>query len=123
MRESSIPTEHLLTGRVVVNLTPADRKERRDNTSSTVERGAEYLDGATMVKSFLHPLALVASERIDAMTFLPHRTGFVTGAGSFMAGIAEQVDEGEYTAEDASLETHLSPVEHLTRPRPRGAIS
>lgn len=65
------------------------------------------------LNGFLHALALIESEDIKATTFLPFATGWLTGVGSFLPGIAQQVDEGSYAADDATLETHLSPINHL----------
>ncbi len=65
------------------------------------------------LNSFLHALALVGTEDVEATTFLPYATGWLTGVGSFMHGIAQEVDAGEYAADEATLETHLPPINHL----------
>jgi 3-hydroxyisobutyrate dehydrogenase-like beta-hydroxyacid dehydrogenase len=65
------------------------------------------------LNGFLHALALVGTEGIDAKTFLPFAADWFTGVGTFMPGIAAQVDDGAYPADEASLETQLPPVKHL----------
>ncbi|WP_028937092.1 NAD(P)-dependent oxidoreductase [Pseudonocardia spinosispora] len=65
------------------------------------------------LNSFMHAVALVGSANVDATTFLPFATAFHAATGSFMAKYAHDIDVGEFVAEDASLETHLPPVEHL----------
>ncbi|TDC44136.1 NAD(P)-binding domain-containing protein [Micromonospora sp. KC213] len=62
---------------------------------------------------FMHAAALVGSENVPATTFLPLARQWLTGVASFLTPYAEQIDTGDYTASDATLETHLSPVEHL----------
>jgi 3-hydroxyisobutyrate dehydrogenase-like beta-hydroxyacid dehydrogenase len=62
---------------------------------------------------FLHATALVGSENVAAATFLPVARQWLAGVASFLAPYADQIDAGDYPAGDATLETHLSPIEHL----------
>ncbi|MEU4533826.1 NAD(P)-binding domain-containing protein [Streptosporangium sp. NPDC023825] len=63
--------------------------------------------------SFLHAVALVGTEKIAATTFLPYATGWLAAVASFLPEHARQIDAGKYLDREATLETHLSPVEHL----------
>ncbi|MDI6103418.1 NAD(P)-binding domain-containing protein [Actinoplanes sp. NEAU-A12] len=65
------------------------------------------------LNSFLHALALVGTEKVEATTFLPFATSWLGGVATFLPDLARQVDEGAYPAHDATLETHLSPIHHL----------
>lgn len=65
------------------------------------------------LNGFLHAVALVGTEGIKATTFLPFATAWLAGVGSFMSSYAQEVDEGKYSAEDATLEIHLSSIKHL----------
>ncbi|WP_449062164.1 NAD(P)-dependent oxidoreductase [Planomonospora algeriensis] len=65
------------------------------------------------LNGFLHAVALVGTEKIPATAFTPFATGWLGGVASFLPGMAEQIDAGEYAAYDATLETHLSPLGHL----------
>lgn len=65
------------------------------------------------LNSFMHAVALVGSANVEATTFLPFASAFHAATGSFMANYAHDIDAGEYAAKDATLETHLPPVEHL----------
>jgi 3-hydroxyisobutyrate dehydrogenase-like beta-hydroxyacid dehydrogenase len=103
--------------------------EAHESTLRVLGGGITYLDADTGIPSlydvallgimwaslngFLHALALVGTENVKAMTFLPFATAWLAGVGSFMPGYAQQVDEGKYSAEDATLETHLPPIKHL----------
>jgi 3-hydroxyisobutyrate dehydrogenase-like beta-hydroxyacid dehydrogenase len=63
--------------------------------------------------SFMHAVALVGTEGVAATTFLPLAKQWLTGVSSFLSLYAQQIDDGDYAASDATLETHLPPVEHL----------
>lgn len=65
------------------------------------------------LNGFLHALALVGTEGIAAKEFLPFATGWLTGVGSFLPGIAAQVDDETYPADEATLDTQLPPIRHL----------
>jgi 3-hydroxyisobutyrate dehydrogenase-like beta-hydroxyacid dehydrogenase len=65
------------------------------------------------LNSFLHAVALVGTEGVAATTFLPFARHWLTGVSSFLATYAEQIDKGDYRATDATLLTHLRPIEHL----------
>jgi 3-hydroxyisobutyrate dehydrogenase-like beta-hydroxyacid dehydrogenase len=65
------------------------------------------------LNGFLHALALVGTEGVTATEFLPFATGWLRAVGSFMPGIAQQVDAGAYPGEEATLETQLPPARHM----------
>ncbi|WP_043624096.1 NAD(P)-dependent oxidoreductase [Nonomuraea candida] len=62
---------------------------------------------------FMHAAALMETEKISATAFLPMATGWLKGVASFLEVYARQIDDGSYTAVDASLETQIPPVRHL----------
>jgi 3-hydroxyisobutyrate dehydrogenase-like beta-hydroxyacid dehydrogenase len=65
------------------------------------------------LNGFLHGLALVGTEGVTATEFLPYATAWLRGVGSFMPGIAGQVDEDSYPGDEATLHTQLPPARHL----------
>ncbi|UBU12592.1 NAD(P)-dependent oxidoreductase [Nonomuraea gerenzanensis] len=62
---------------------------------------------------FMHGAALLGTEKIPAADFLPMATSWLKGVASFLTAYADQIDEGSFTAEDATLETQVPPVRHL----------
>ncbi|WSG69168.1 NAD(P)-binding domain-containing protein [Nonomuraea glycinis] len=62
---------------------------------------------------FMHAAALMDTEKIAATDFLPMATDWLKGVASFLTAYAQQIDEGSFAAEDATLETQIPPVRHL----------
>jgi 3-hydroxyisobutyrate dehydrogenase-like beta-hydroxyacid dehydrogenase len=62
---------------------------------------------------FMHAAALLNTEKIAATDFMPLAGDWLTGVASFLTAYAHQIDEGEYAASDATLETQLPPLSHL----------
>ncbi|MEU6716258.1 NAD(P)-binding domain-containing protein [Nonomuraea sp. NPDC046802] len=62
---------------------------------------------------FMHAAALLNTEKIAATDFLPFAKDWLTGVASFLTTYANQIDEGDYAASDATLETQLPPLLHL----------
>jgi 3-hydroxyisobutyrate dehydrogenase-like beta-hydroxyacid dehydrogenase len=63
--------------------------------------------------SFLHATALVGTENIPAVEFVPYITNWLGAVTSFMPTYAAQIDRREFRAVDATLETQLPPIRHL----------
>ncbi|MEV1003854.1 NAD(P)-binding domain-containing protein [Nonomuraea sp. NPDC050202] len=62
---------------------------------------------------FMHAAALLGTEKIPATDFLPMATGWLQGVATFLTAYAQQIDDGSFAAEDATLETQVPPVRHL----------
>ncbi|MGW3346369.1 NAD(P)-dependent oxidoreductase [Nonomuraea rubra] len=62
---------------------------------------------------FMHGAALLGTEKIPATEFLPMATGWLKGVATFLTAYAQQIDDGSFAAEDATLETQVPPVRHL----------
>ncbi|MFG2296820.1 NAD(P)-dependent oxidoreductase [Streptomyces sp. NPDC048603] len=65
------------------------------------------------LNGFVHAAALLAADGVTAKEFLPFATSWLGAIGVFTGVVADQVDSGDFAAVDASLASHLSPVEHL----------
>lgn len=68
----------------------------------------------TSLTGVLHALALVGTEGIKATEFAPFAGMLFTGVGSFVPRYAQQITDGEYPADDSTLDTHLAGIGHLT---------
>jgi 3-hydroxyisobutyrate dehydrogenase-like beta-hydroxyacid dehydrogenase len=68
----------------------------------------------TSLTGVLHALALVGTEGVKATEFAPFAGMLFTGVGSFLPRYAQQVTDGEYLADDSTLDTHLAGIGHLT---------
>lgn len=65
------------------------------------------------LNGFVHAAALLAADGVPARDFLPFATAWLGAVGFFSGVVADQVDSGDFAAVDASLASHLSPLEHL----------
>ncbi|WP_369355247.1 NAD(P)-dependent oxidoreductase [Streptomyces sp. cg2] len=67
----------------------------------------------TSLNGFLHALALVGTENIKATDFAPYANMLFGTLQSLALGYAQQVDQGDYTAEDSTIATHLAATAYL----------
>ncbi|WTW99847.1 NAD(P)-binding domain-containing protein [Streptomycetaceae bacterium NBC_01309] len=65
------------------------------------------------LNGFVHAAALLAADGVPAKDFLPFATAWLGAVGVFSGVVADQVDSGDFAAVDASLASHLPPIEHL----------
>lgn len=68
----------------------------------------------TSLTGVLHALALVGTEGIKATEFAPFAGMLFAGVGTFVPRYAQQIADGEYPADDSTLDTHLAGIRHLT---------
>lgn len=67
----------------------------------------------SVLNGFLQGAALLGAAGVDATAFAPlaiQLTGTVT---TWLSGYAQQVDDGTYPADDATIDTHLAAMAHL----------
>ncbi|MFH8369942.1 NAD(P)-dependent oxidoreductase [Streptomyces sp. NPDC018031] len=67
------------------------------------------------LNAFLHGAALLGAAGVDATAFAPFANQWVGSVTQFIGAYAEQLDRGEYPADDVSLETHLATMKYLVR--------
>ncbi|MEV5551388.1 NAD(P)-binding domain-containing protein [Streptomyces sp. NPDC052309] len=67
------------------------------------------------LNSFLHGAALLGAAKVDATAFASFANQWLASVSGFVSAYAEQIDRGTYTAEDATVETHLATMKHLVR--------
>ncbi|RJL32174.1 NAD(P)-dependent oxidoreductase [Bailinhaonella thermotolerans] len=65
------------------------------------------------LNSFLHGAALVGTAGVDAKGFSEFANKWIGAITGFVSAYAAQIDEGSYTALDASIDTHAATVDHL----------
>jgi 3-hydroxyisobutyrate dehydrogenase-like beta-hydroxyacid dehydrogenase len=69
--------------------------------------------GATT--GFLHALAVLRADGIDADAFTPYATQFAAGLPAMLTGIAAQVQSGTYGPGEAHLDMQAAYLEHLVQ--------
>ncbi|MGM1062663.1 NAD(P)-dependent oxidoreductase, partial [Saccharothrix sp. Mg75] len=63
--------------------------------------------------SFLHGAALLGTAGVKATAFLPLAKSLAVMTLGFLDAYAQQIDDGEYPADDATITTHILAMEHL----------
>ncbi len=63
--------------------------------------------------AFLHGAALLGTAGVKATAFLPLAKALAEMTGGFLDAYAQQIDDGEYPADDATITTHILAMEHL----------
>ena len=66
-----------------------------------------------VLNSFLQGAALVAAAGVKATTFAEAASTWIGGVTGFATAYAAKIDAGDYTAEDATLTTHVATMDHL----------
>ncbi|RCV48924.1 NAD(P)-dependent oxidoreductase [Marinitenerispora sediminis] len=66
-----------------------------------------------VLNTFLHGAALLRTAGVDAAAFAPLATKGIGTVTGWLAGYAQQVDDGAYPADDSTIDTHLAAMEHL----------
>ncbi|CAM5261642.1 3-hydroxyisobutyrate dehydrogenase [Streptomyces xanthochromogenes] len=66
-----------------------------------------------VLNSFLHGAALVGTAGVDASTFAPFANNWIGAVTNFVSAYAGQIDQGDFTAHDATIDTHLATMIHL----------
>ncbi|MFJ4188506.1 NAD(P)-dependent oxidoreductase [Kitasatospora sp. NPDC089509] len=75
------------------------------------------------LNGFLHAAAMLRTAGIGATEFAPTAELLFAGMGAFVNRYARQIDEGDYTAEDSALSTHLAGAVHLLRESERRGVN
>ncbi|MYZ39577.1 MULTISPECIES: NAD(P)-binding domain-containing protein [unclassified Streptomyces] len=66
-----------------------------------------------VLNSFLHGAALLGAANVKASTFAPFANNWIGAVTNFVTAYAGQIDAGDYTAHDATIDTHLATMIHL----------
>ncbi|MFG2050632.1 NAD(P)-dependent oxidoreductase [Micromonospora sp. NPDC048935] len=66
-----------------------------------------------ILNGFLHGTALLGTAGVKATTFAPLANQMIKEVTEYVTAYAPQVDEGKYTATDATLTVHQDALEHL----------
>lgn len=67
-----------------------------------------------VLNGFLHGTALIKTAQVKAATFAPFANGLIASMASWLTAYADQIDAGDYTADDSTLDTHRAAMEHLS---------
>ncbi|MET0493748.1 MAG: NAD(P)-binding domain-containing protein [Actinoplanes sp.] len=62
---------------------------------------------------FLHAVALLGTEKVDAKSFVPVATNWLFGITTFLPELAQQVDDGSYATEVSSINVNAAAIDHL----------
>lgn len=65
------------------------------------------------ITGFLHSVALLGSEGIDAATYLPYATTIHETVAELLAGSVDQIDRRDFTAADSALAMQASAIHHI----------
>ncbi|MFB6887692.1 NAD(P)-dependent oxidoreductase [Kitasatospora sp. NPDC056327] len=66
-----------------------------------------------VLNSFLHGAALLGTANVKATTFAELATTAINVTAEYVAGYAQQIDDGEFPATDATLNVHVGGMQHL----------
>ncbi|MGW4469622.1 NAD(P)-dependent oxidoreductase [Nonomuraea sp. NPDC004354] len=66
-----------------------------------------------ILNGFLQGAALLGAAGVDATTFAPLASKGIDTVNGWLAGYAQQIDDGRYPALDSTIDTHLAAMEHL----------
>ncbi|MDJ0466433.1 NAD(P)-binding domain-containing protein [Streptomyces sp. H27-C3] len=67
----------------------------------------------SVLNGFLQGAALLGAAGVDAATFAPLAQKGIGTVADWLAGDAQQIDDGAYPALDSTIDTHLGAMEHL----------
>ncbi|MEJ3749436.1 NAD(P)-binding domain-containing protein [Actinomycetes bacterium KLBMP 9797] len=67
----------------------------------------------SILNGFLQGAALVGTAGVRATTFAPLVSELAGTVAGWLAGYAEQIDDGAYPALDATIDTHVGAMDHL----------
>ncbi|WP_328990096.1 NAD(P)-binding domain-containing protein [Kribbella sp. NBC_01245] len=67
----------------------------------------------SMLNGFLQGAALLGAAGVSASAFTPVAALGIKATTGWLAGYAEQIDDGEYPVLDATIDTHLAAMEHV----------
>ena len=67
----------------------------------------------SLLNGFLQSAALLGAAGVDATTFIPLATRSIGTVTDWLSGYAQQIDDGTYPADDATIDTHLAAMAHL----------
>ncbi|MEU6034865.1 NAD(P)-binding domain-containing protein [Actinomadura sp. NPDC047616] len=67
----------------------------------------------SVLNGFLHGAALLGAAGVDASTFASFARQNIGTVADWLPGYAQQIDDREYPAPDATIGTHLAAMEHL----------
>ncbi|MEU3984579.1 NAD(P)-binding domain-containing protein [Streptomyces sp. NPDC026672] len=66
-----------------------------------------------VLNSFLHGVALLGAADVKASTFAPFANNWIGAVTNFVTAYAGQIDSGDFTAHDATIDTHYATMIHL----------
>lgn len=66
-----------------------------------------------ILNSFLNGAALVGTAGVKATAYAPLANFMINVVTGYVTAYAEQIDKGEYPAEDATLHVHIAAIDHL----------
>lgn len=66
-----------------------------------------------VLNSFLHGAALLGTANVKATTFATLASTAINVTSEYVAAYAQQIDEGKYPADDATIAVHVGGMEHL----------
>jgi 3-hydroxyisobutyrate dehydrogenase-like beta-hydroxyacid dehydrogenase len=66
-----------------------------------------------ILNGFLQGAALLGAAGVDAATFAPMAKLGIGTIADWLAGYAQQIDDGTYPALDSTIDTHLAAMDHL----------
>lgn len=114
---------------VVVYSGPRAAFDQHEATLRVLGAGAAYLDADhglaslydasvltlmwSVLNGFLQGVALLGTAGVDAGTYAPFAKESIGTMADWLAGMAQQVDDGAYPAVDATVDTHAAAMEHL----------
>ncbi|MFE9663047.1 NAD(P)-binding domain-containing protein [Streptomyces sp. NPDC005955] len=103
--------------------------EHRSTLAALSETGTVYLDEDhglsalydmsvlsimwSVLNGFLQGAALLGAANVKATTFAPLASTAINVTSAYVTAYAQQIDEGGYPADDATLAVHLGGMEHL----------
>ncbi|MFD7548316.1 NAD(P)-dependent oxidoreductase [Streptomyces sp. NPDC059816] len=103
--------------------------EHRSTLAALSETGTVYLDEDhglsalydmsvlsimwSVLNGFFQGAALLGAANVKATTFAPLASTAINVTSAYVAAYAQQIDEGGYPADDATLAVHLGGMEHL----------
>ncbi|MEU4448365.1 hypothetical protein AB0K14_21300 [Actinosynnema sp. NPDC050801] len=94
-----------------------------DHGLSTLYAGAGVSLMWSVLNGFLHGAALLGAAGVRASAFVPFARRNITTAAGWLAGYAEQVDEGAYPGADATIDSHLAAMGYLVRESEAGGVN
>lgn len=66
-----------------------------------------------VLNGFLHGAALLGTAKVEAATFAPLVNQGIASMTAWITAYADQIDAGDYPADDSTIDTHRAAMEHL----------